>query len=55
MSNKSTEVSFNCCGCFVFIITMFALWALIAGVNIGGKHYGVSCGNNDVDVSTGGK
>jgi hypothetical protein len=55
MSNKSYSGGVGFGGCFVFIISMILLWALLAGVNIGGKHYGITCGDKGVDVQTGGK
>lgn len=31
-------------GCFTFVLGVIALWALLFGVTVGGKHYGLrSC------------
>lgn len=30
------------CGCFTFIIMCLIAWALVFGVTINGKHYGVA-------------
>jgi hypothetical protein len=43
----------SCGGCLVFILVIIAFWALVAGVNIGGKHYELSCGDNGVNIDTG--
>jgi len=37
------------------IIVFTLIWALIFGVNINGKHYGIDCGFNGVDVHMGDK
>jgi hypothetical protein len=34
-------------------ITFVILWALVFGVNVGGKHYGLSFGKNGVTLHTG--
>jgi hypothetical protein len=42
---SNVEVSGNgggCLGCMGFIICVVIIWALIFGVTIGGKHYGIS-------------
>jgi hypothetical protein len=31
------------CGCLGFIAFLIVLWALVFGVTIDGKHYGLSC------------
>lgn len=31
------------CGCISIILTVIFLWALIFGVTVSGKHYGLSC------------
>ncbi len=36
------KVSCNCCGCIIIILACLALWGLIFGVTIAGKHYGLS-------------
>ena len=50
---SDTKVSVSGGGCFTLIIAFIILWGLLFGVNYGGKHYGVSCGSNGVDVDTG--
>lgn len=32
----------GCCGCVSAIFVIIALWALIFGVTVSGKHYGIS-------------
>jgi len=36
-----------------WVITGIILWALLLGVNIGGKHYGLSFGKNGVTIHFG--
>ena len=49
MSNESS--SGNPFGCFFLILSIIALWALVFGVNVNGKHYGVTgCDCNGVHV-----
>lgn len=31
------------CGCLSAIVFLILIWALVFGVTIGGKHYGLSC------------
>lgn len=31
------------CGCITIVVTCLFFWALIFGVTVGGKHYGLSC------------
>jgi hypothetical protein len=33
-----------------FILACTILWALLFGFNVGGKHYGMSCGSNGVTL-----
>ncbi len=43
--SKTTEVHVNSgsgCGCFGLVLGVLALWALIFGVTVNGKHYGIS-------------
>jgi hypothetical protein len=35
------------------VITIIILWALLFGVNVNGKHYGIACGNNGVTLKMG--
>lgn len=35
--------SCGCTGCLGFILFGFTVWALLFGVTVGGRHYGVSC------------
>jgi hypothetical protein len=56
MSN-TTSVEVNtgpkgCAGCLITILAIMGIWALLFGVNINGKHYGLSCGTNGVDIDT---
>ncbi len=37
------------------IFAVIIIWALLFGVNIGGRHYGISCGNDGVTLQLGGK
>ncbi len=46
----------GCVGCIGTIVVLIAVWALIFGVTVGGKHYGVGgCDCNGVHVDTGAK
>ena len=38
----NVKISCGGAGCFTSILIIVALWALIFGVTIGGKHYGVT-------------
>jgi hypothetical protein len=40
VSNEEYEV--GCVGCLSTIMLMIAVWALLFGVTINGKHYGLS-------------
>ncbi len=40
--SSTTEVSFRPAGCITIILGILALWALVFGVTIDGKHYGVA-------------
>ena len=40
--SSDNSSSGGCCGCITFPIFCLILWALIFGVTVGGKHYGVS-------------
>lgn len=31
------------CGCITFIATVILLWAVLFGLTVDGKHYGMSC------------
>ena len=46
-STRKIEVSTGskngCLGCLVTILAIIGLWAVIFGVTIDGKHYGLSC------------
>jgi hypothetical protein len=33
----------SCSGCLAVILFIILIWALVFGVTIGGKHYGISC------------
>ena len=41
MSEDSGENG-GCLGCLSVIVLIFAVWALVFGVTINGKHYGIS-------------
>jgi len=50
MSDGNVKVRVNnggsgcgCFGCLGFIAFCVILWALVFGVTIGGRHYGMSC------------
>ena len=40
---KSSSTNVGCLGCLSTILVIIALWALLFGVTIGDKHYGISC------------
>lgn len=40
-TNSNNSDSGGGCGCFIIPLVFIALWALIFGVTVGGKHYGV--------------
>ena len=45
------EVSVGCGGCLSLIIFVIIIWALLFGVTINGKHYGLSCsGDKGIEV-----
>lgn len=48
--NRNVDVNL---GCLPLVVTMLVLWGLIFGVNVSGKHYGVSCGCDGVSVQNG--
>lgn len=50
MSKKSDSVWLKWVGTILFF---FFIWALLFGLNVNGKHYGITCGGHGVDVSTG--
>jgi len=50
---SDTNVSVSGPGCITTILGFIIIWGLLFGVNYGGKHYGISCGNNGVDIDTG--
>lgn len=31
------------CGCLGLIVFCLLIWALVFGVTVGGRHYGISC------------
>jgi hypothetical protein len=37
-------------GCISTIIGLMLIWALLCGVNYGGKHYGVSCKGDGLTI-----
>jgi hypothetical protein len=39
-NNNGGGSPFGCLGC---IVTILVMWALLFGVTVGGKHYGVGC------------
>lgn len=53
-NTKSSNSTVNCgCGCFSTIISILIIWALIFGITIDGKYYGVSCScSKGVDISS---
>lgn len=54
MSDRTSEASLNFFGCLPLVISCLVLWALLFGVTIDGKHYGVSCScENGVTVESG--
>jgi hypothetical protein len=50
MSDRSTSVNVGCVGCVPIILALIVLWGLIFGVNYGGQHHQIGCGNNGVDI-----
>lgn len=44
MSDKSSDggSSGGCCGCFAVPVFVLFVWALVFGVTVGGRHYGIS-------------
>ena len=40
-STDSGSSGGGCCGCFTIPLLFIALWALIFGVTVDGKHYGL--------------
>lgn len=51
MGEKSdANVSVSCGGCIGTVLLVVAVWALIFGVTVGGKHYGVSGCDTDHGV-----
>jgi hypothetical protein len=49
--SKAKSSSGGGCGCVSLILTCVVVWAVIFGVTIGGKHYGMSCScKRGVDV-----
>ena len=37
----------NGCGCVTTILAITFIWAVLFGVTVGGKHYGMSCTNEE--------
>lgn len=37
-------------GCIGFILFCFVVWALLFGININGKHHGLSCASNGLTI-----
>ncbi len=55
MSDSTTQTSSGGCGCLSTILTILALWALLFGVTVSGKHYEMGCScSRGVEVSGGG-
>src|SRR5262249_21799097 len=50
MGEKSSTISVNCGGCITTIVLCVVAWALIFGVTVGGKHYGMSGCDTDHGV-----
>ena len=44
MSEKKSDdgSSGGCCGCFAVPVFVLFMWALVFGVTVGGRHYGIS-------------
>lgn len=52
-SEADVSASGGCVGCIGTIVVLIMAWALIFGVTIGGKHYGVSgCGCDGIEIDT---
>lgn len=50
----SKQQSSGGCGCLTTIVVLVVMWALVFGVNVNGKHYGISgCGCDGVQFDTG--
>ena len=47
---SETKGNDDCFGCVGLILTCLFFWALIFGVTYGGKHHGVTCGNDSQGV-----
>lgn len=46
----------GCASCLGFVLVLILFWALIFGVNVGGKHYGIaSCDGKGVNLEAGDK
>jgi hypothetical protein len=42
------------CGCVGLIASILFIWALVFGVNVNGKHYGMDgCNCNGIQIGTG--
>lgn len=42
------------CGCFSSVLFLLLMWALLFGVSVDGKHYGIGCSCDDgVSVDSG--
>lgn len=50
MGDKNTSVSMSCGGCLATVLLIVAAWALVFGVTVGGKHYGISGCDTDHGV-----
>lgn len=35
------------CGCFSSVLFLLLMWALLFGVSVDGKHYGIGCSCDD--------
>lgn len=41
------------CGCFSTIAGVFIIWALIFGITVDNKHYGISCScSKGIDIAS---